>query len=154
MLTLFLLFVEAFKLSINTIRLCINFFILFHLYIFSALLYISKYLIDASLYRMYVQSFHKATAQGRAGQARGLGSLRFPGRFPERRIPPTPVSPQPCGGSEPRPGGEGARDPGAEPGPCGPGLTAALRPQNDISEREQRWGAKTIEGSGRAGHIE
>ncbi|NXQ52959.1 HCLS1 protein, partial [Anthoscopus minutus] len=25
---------------------------------------------------------------------------------------------------------------------------------NDISEREQRWGAKTIEGSGRAGHID
>lgn len=25
--------------------------------------------------------------------------------------------------------------------------------QNDISEKEQRWGAKTIEGSGRAEHI-
>ncbi|KAF2985807.1 hypothetical protein EK904_004786, partial [Melospiza melodia maxima] len=53
------------------------------------------------------------------------------------------------------------------PGACGPGLvhagwawsvqaglTAAVRPQNDISEREQRWGAKTIEGSGRAEHID
>lgn len=44
----------AFKLIVVRIRLCINFFIPFHIYIFSAFLYIRKDVIDASLYRTYV----------------------------------------------------------------------------------------------------
>lgn len=35
----------------------------------------------------------------------------------------------------------------------GPWVDAALFFQNDVSEKEQRWGAKTVQGSGHQEHI-